>query len=245
MKKYIKIIGFCLALITVSCADKEECANDTKGPCGGGGQKPKVDLVILIDTSGSMGTSASIVSSEAASGISDALKICDSDLRVTYLGLDGTWPSTNFIQNSTTYLTTLHGSGVILAANRPPVGYNAEQGANGIEDLSKYFDWRVGACRAIFYISDERLGSCCPGNPTSVEVAEVAAAITEAKSNNVAVFANYLTYQALGAIILTNYTDLTTQTGGTLFTTPAVTAGYYSSNKVFNDIVCNACNGCK
>ena len=242
MKKYIKIIGFCLALITVSCGDKEECANDT---CGGGGQKPKVDLVILIDTSGSMATSASIVSSEAASAISDALAICDSDLRVTYLGLEGTWSGTNFTQTSRSYLQTLHGSSVILAADRAPSGYKSEQGANGIEDLSKYFDWRPEACRAIFYISDEELDGSAPRGDYANENTEVASAITEAKSNNVAVFANFLTYQALGASILTNYTDLTTQTGGILFTTPTVNAGYYSNKKVFKDIVCNACNACK
>lgn len=247
MKKYIKIIGLCLALIVTSCAKKEECKYDAVGDCGGNGKKPMVDLVILIDTSGSMSTIASSVSNEAASAISDALKNCDSDLRITYLGLDGGfWPGTNFTTDSRTYLQSLYGSPITFAADRPFKGYIAEQGANGIEDISKYFDWRPGACRAIFYISDEELDSILPIGDIANEDAETNAAIVEAKKNKVAVFANYLTYQGRGPSILQNYTDLTSMTGGVLFTTSLSTlpTNYYSINKVFDDIVCNACNGC-
>lgn len=245
MKNTIKVSKLIFTIVFVllsinSCKDEADCQYITA--CGGDAAKPKVDLIVLIDTSSSMGGSANVISTEAQSAINNALNTCNSDLRVVYLGVDGTWSGTNFSQSHRNYIYGIHGTSVTLAADQPFVGYTAEQGANAIEDLSKYFDWRTNACKAIYYISDERLDSITSNNAN--DDAATASAIVGANANNVAVFATYLTYQNLNANVLQNYTDITSQTGGILNTANAINAGYYSNSDVFQKIICNACNGC-
>lgn len=243
---FLKVSLFLLILTNVSCKDEKNCEYEEVA-CGGSATTPMVDLIVLIDTSGSMYTSASSVSTEATAALELAIQTCDSDLRVTYLGVDGVIAATNFTTSHRAYLTSLHGASVVLAADQNHVGYSSEQGANAIEDLSKYFDWRENACRSIFYISDEELDGSSPRADYLNEDAATADAISEAQDNNVAVFANYLTNQLLGPSILTNYTDLTSQTNGLLFTTGSnpLPANYYIDNDVFTEIVCNSCNGCE
>ncbi|MDB9931537.1 hypothetical protein OAD28_02305 [Flavobacteriales bacterium] len=100
--------------------EKEECVNLT---CGGSDANPMVDLIILIDCSGSMSSKATDISNQADSAIKLALLSCPSNLRVSWFGQDGTWNGTKFTQNYKTYLTAL---GVT------PMPANNEQGANGI-----------------------------------------------------------------------------------------------------------------
>jgi hypothetical protein len=242
----LKSVGVTMILLLAMACGDSDCEYDTYDPCGGSANRPMVDLIILIDTSGSMGTFAAQVSNEAQAGIDVALADCDSDLRVMYLGVDGTFGSTNFTTSHRDYLNALPGAPFPLAADLPPSGFLGEQGANAVEDLSNYFDWRDGACRSIFYISDEELDGSSPRGDTANEDLSTANAILGAQSNSVTVFSNYLTYQGLGASILQNYSDLTTQTGGLLFATNSnpLPANYYVDNNVFGDIVCNACNGC-
>jgi len=226
------------------------CTDDSceyKEPdCGGSASRPMVDLIVLVDTSGSMGVFASQLSSEAQAGIDAALATCNSDLRVVYLGLDGTIGSGNFNTSHRTYLNALPGAPFTLEADQPHVGFLQEQGANAVEDLSNFFDWRPNACRSIFYVSDEELDSIMPTADVANEDAVTAAAIATAISNSVTVFSHYITRQGRGPTILQNYTDLTTQTGGSLITSNgnALPANYYVDNNVFENIICNACNGC-
>ena len=238
--KNLKLIAFLLLLIGLGSCNKTECEYETV--CGGSSTNPKVDLVILIDGSGSMTSLASQISALADSAVQLALLDCPSDLRVEYLAMGSVWAGTKFTQTHRNYLTTLHGSGVSLAVDRD-LYFEQEQGANGVEDISSLYDWRDGACKSIFYISDEYLHS---GAPTAIQDLSTQAAIDSANANSVTVSANYLTYQGRPASVLANYQDLTTQTGGQLFATNAnpVPANYYTSNKVFNSLVCNACNNC-
>ncbi|MBK9014997.1 MAG: hypothetical protein IPM82_13500 [Saprospiraceae bacterium] len=128
----------------------EHCGeHDDDCPCSGGGSTPKVDLIVLIDPSGSMSSFATDVSDAAKSAIDKAKDKCVSDLKVTYLGVDGATSGTIFTISHRDYITDLPGA-VPLAADVPPVGSLADQGANAIQDLSKYAEWRNGACRAIF-----------------------------------------------------------------------------------------------
>jgi hypothetical protein len=60
------------------------------------GTNPSVDLVIVIDTSHSMRDQAVSLSRAADAAIQAASARCPSDLRVTWLGLEGTWAGTNF-----------------------------------------------------------------------------------------------------------------------------------------------------
>lgn len=50
-----------------------------------------VDLVIIIDTSPSMKDEASDLSNAAAEAIATASSSCPCDLRVIWLGIEGTW----------------------------------------------------------------------------------------------------------------------------------------------------------
>ncbi|MFH7028319.1 MAG: hypothetical protein ACHBN1_23700 [Heteroscytonema crispum UTEX LB 1556] len=52
---------------------------------------PTVDLVIFIDTSSSMKDEAQALSSSAEAAIAAAKSSCPSDLRVTWLGIEGIW----------------------------------------------------------------------------------------------------------------------------------------------------------
>ncbi len=198
-----------------------------------------VDLIVLIDTSGSMSESASAVSNAAGKAIKFAEVTCPNDLRVTYFGVDGIWPTTAFIQSHRDYIYALHGSATPLAADTNHVGLASEQGANAIEDLSSLFDWRDGACRAIFYISDEELDSISPTGDYANENTVTDAAIAAANANNVTVFAHHLTYQNRGAQIEQNYTDLCQMTGGMVHFSNAPDEGEYI--KLLQEAICNAC----
>ena len=247
IKTIISLIAIIItsSIVLISCK-KDKCKVTESGTCGGSNpSKPIVDLVVLIDGSGSMFSSANVISGEVQQALNAAQQECNTDLRVTYLSLESPWIGTNFISDQRAYLTGLYGSGISLAADRPYVGYGQEQGANGVEDIAKYFDWRAGACRAIFYISDEELDGIFPLNDVANEIAETNSAISAANSNNVAVSAHYIKFQNRAAFNDTNYLALTTNTNGQLFTSPSYpTAGYYTQNKVFNKIVCNACTNC-
>lgn len=122
---------------------------------------PSVDLVIVIDTSPSMKDEARSLSDAASSAIAKAKSSCPSDLRVVWLGIEGTWKGTSFDQTVRAYLTQkckvseskLRGrkKGEVADAGAQ------EDAARAIEDISDYFDWRTGAARAIFYLGDEAL----------------------------------------------------------------------------------------
>ena len=115
------------------------------------------DLIVLIDTSGSMSDEAGAVSAAAAAAVEGAKARCKVDLRIHYMGIEGTWPGTVFTTDYLAYLKGILNPDPAFETDNPTDGYTGEEGANGIEDLAKYFDWRPDACRAIFYISDEEL----------------------------------------------------------------------------------------
>ncbi len=194
-----------------------------------------VDLIILIDCSGSMSSKATDISNQADSAIKLALLSCPSNLRVSWFGQDGTWNGTKFTQNYKTYLTAL---GVT------PMPANNEQGAIGIQDLSNNFDWRDGACRAIFYISDEPINSVWDSTANGTPTAD---AIIQANNNSVTVSAHFQTQNNIGSWLQGNYQDVTSQTNGELFTsnTSPLPSGFYANNQVFDKLICNACNNCK
>lgn len=220
------------------------CREGQKCGCseGDGGREKggSVDLVVLIDTSGSMSGAAASVSAAAEKAIAAAHEACGSDLRVVYFGLQGTWAGTLFLTDHLKYLKGLH-PGADFAAEIAPVGYITEQGANAIHDLSNYFDWREGACRSIFYISDEELDGSAPRGDFENEAAATKAAIEAASDQGVTVFANHLNYFGLPAEIIQNYADLCEQTGGRLWTGGAPEVGAYV--EMLSQAICNACGG--
>lgn len=229
---------------TLSHCDSKvkKCNCDDKS---GNSKGKKTDLIVLIDASGSMGTSAKAISDAVDKAAKEAEKKCSPDLRLIFLGVDGVWSGTKFNQSHRKYIESLHGPGVVLSADKNHVGLKTEQGANAIEDLSKYADWRAGACRAIFYISDEELDSVSPRNDFANETAVTKAAIAEANSNNVTVFAHHLTYQNLATQIIQNYKDLCGDTGGKVYFSNAPSQKEYVN--LLTEVICNSCgiSACK
>ncbi|MEQ1559026.1 MAG: hypothetical protein ABL933_08850 [Methyloglobulus sp.] len=231
---------------SIDCARLETLANayiekncsqkvldiDSLHPCGGGvPSAQKVDLVILIDTSGSMSDEATGLSNAADAAVTAAKKKCAGDLRVEYLGLSGIWIGTKFTTTLETYLT---GKGVPVASllSLGGAGDPQENGARGIEDLAKFFDWRAGAQRAIFYLSDEGLEGGDPQD--AADVSEATNAINAANAATAKVF----TYAGtgIGAATQAEYARVATNTGGQAFVNPVASLGGFQT--VLENIIC-------
>ncbi|XXT24127.1 hypothetical protein WME94_21545 [Sorangium sp. So ce429] len=128
------------------------------------GSIPAVDLVVVIDTSSSMLDEADKLNKTISAAVAAAQASCPSDLRVTYLGIEGTFKGTRFESSVRTYLThklqvdpsRLRGRTAETAgATASDAAGFREDGARAIEDVTNHFDWRPGAARAIFYLGDE------------------------------------------------------------------------------------------
>lgn len=215
-----------------ACAKKE--FDQSAGNCvTGGGAAAPVDLLIVIDTSGSMNDEATQLSAAADAAIQSAAQSCPSDLRVQWFGIEGTWihhdPATKFTQ---TYRDYLHGIGI---PDTDIVGTpnDTEDGAAAVMDLSDHFDWRPSAAKAIFYLGDEALEG---GDPQNVDdVTAVDSAITVASNKGVTVF----TYFGTGNTdpnMLAEYTRLANGTGGQAFSAPIANIGGFQA--VLEKIIC-------
>ena len=120
----------------------------------------KVDLVVLIDTSASMKDEAEALSKGMVTAIKDARKACPSDLRVQFLGIEGTFATTEFTKTARQYLTGIGVDAAQLVARAHGGAKDSsaqEQIAPTVVDISRHFDWRAGAERALFVLGDESL----------------------------------------------------------------------------------------
>ncbi len=221
------------------CGEEEACGCGSEGSVSRTG---KVDLIILVDTSGSMSRFAAQVSSAAERAIENAKEKCPTDLRLLFMGVEGTWGGTRFTTNHLAYLQSLDPT-VTFATHTGHSGLASEEGANAVQDLSDYFDWREGACRAIFYVSDEELGSSRPRNDLANETAVTNAAIAAAKANKVTVFAHHITHLNRAAQILQNYQDLCTETGGLFYSSRTPDEDEYV--KMLSEAICKSCGTSK
>jgi hypothetical protein len=221
------------------CEEHDHKGCDCSGGGGSGSGGFKADVIILIDTSGSMGGVAKQVSDAAVTAIATAKAKCPGDVKVTFMGVEGTWPATNFATDYLVYLKTLHNPDPVFSTDTPNTQYGQEEGANAIEDLSKYYDWRPGACRAIFYVSDEELDSISPLGDVANEALAVSKAVTAANANKVSVFAHHLTYQNRGPSVIQNYKDLCNGTGGIAYFSSAPSVAEYE--KILTEAICSAC----
>lgn len=120
-----------------------------------------VDLVIAIDTSVSVKAEAEGLSQAAETAIANARSHCPSDLRVIWLGIEGTWKNTQFTRTVRDYLSKTCAIPESALKSRKkgelPSGGAQEDAARVMQDLATHFDWRTGAKRAIFYLGDEAL----------------------------------------------------------------------------------------
>ncbi|HEV7671410.1 MAG TPA: hypothetical protein VGS22_23065 [Thermoanaerobaculia bacterium] len=236
-------------------AGHEDCS------CGRpGGAKKIVDLVILLDSSSSMSWAATAVSSAAKDAVEQAARECPSDLRVTWLVVDGVKPGANppgnlgditpqlagtsFTQTHQQYLQSIGSVGPFAQDQPQPAGdstYWGEEGADAIADLCNYYDWRSGACKAVFYVSDTALDGL---GHDAVDVAASANAAAAAKANGVVIFAHHI-----GPIPppitpeMQSYSDMCNPTGGSAYFGPVDVSQYV---ELLKNAICKACGAeCK
>jgi hypothetical protein len=154
-------------------------------PCpSGDGRITPVDLILLMDMSGSMADEADPLSRKLEAILSTVTADkCRSDVRVSWLGIEGTKPRTQFTQTCRKYL--------LQELNIPrkqieSAAKDAEDGARSLIDLARHFDWRPGAKRLILFLGDEGLFQ---GNPQTREDREQAdRALVVAMEHQVTIF---------------------------------------------------------
>jgi len=202
----------------------------------------KVDLVVIMDTSDSMLDEAVALSAAVKRAIDTVSVSCPSDLRVLSLGIEGTWPDTQFSESYRAYLSRIGVSDeVILGAPLGTLLHQGaqEEGAAAVVDIAYHFDWRPGAARYIFYIGDEALKG---GNPqTEADVVAANRAITAARDKAVTVFTYCGTKvasqsEADHAVTKAEYARLAAETGGQTFAAPLTTISQFQT--VLAEIVC-------
>ncbi|MFU8907165.1 VWA domain-containing protein [Proteus sp. DFP240708] len=214
-----------------------------------------LDLVVVIDTSGSMSDESSDLSKDIDIAIQKALENCPSKLRVTFLGIEGTWDDTKFDQSASDYLKALGVPESRLQARKPfkeadgrDHAGNKEDLCRAVIDLSKHFDWRDGARRAVFVLGDEGMEG---GGGILTNAAEIKndEAIAVAQQEKVKVY----TYQGTPDDSATNldrfpsvadrdrvtkeYIRLAEQTGGRSY---IYTTGIANFSLVLQEILCDS-----
>lgn len=137
------------------------------------------DLVIIIDTSPGMRDEAVALSAAADAAIQHTLADRPLDLRVVWLGLEGSWQQTRFQQTVRDYLMTQCQvpENALRSRKRGRLSGGSAQadGARAMEDLCRHFPWRAGARRALFYLANSGLDGGGEGTgPAAVQAADQA-----------------------------------------------------------------------
>ncbi len=240
MSKY----KYFLLILLFSLSACDDCGPGDLMPCGGSNTTPMIDLVVIIDSSGSMGPISVAISDAAESAVAKALTTCNSDLQIKYFGLTTQSPSPLFANSFLAYLQGIETAPVTYASLTGHTGLASEQGANAIEDLSNYYDWREDACKAIFYISDEELDSSTPRQDFANELAVTNSAILAAQNNEVAVFSHFISSLGLDPQIVDMYEMLSEETGGIHKASDLneVSPEFYED--LIPEVICNSCSAC-
>lgn len=214
-----------------------------------------LDLVVVIDTSGSMSDESADLSNQIDEAIKKALDNCPSSLRVTFLGIEGTWDGTKFDQSVSDYLISQGVKENRLQARKPfkeadgrDHAGNKEDLCRAVIDVSKHFDWRDGARKAVFVLGDEGMEGG-GGVLTSAAVVKNNEAIFVAQSEKVKVY----TYQgtpnddpsnidrfptiADRDNVTKEYVRLAEQTGGRSY---IYTTGIANFSLVLQEILCDS-----
>ncbi|HEY0413398.1 MAG TPA: hypothetical protein VGD66_09665 [Allosphingosinicella sp.] len=227
--------------------------------CTGHGDGTKsVDLIVLLDSSGSMSSAGKAVSDAAEAAIAAAARECPSDLRVAYFVVDSTkagadpagflgditaiLAGTPFKQSHQQYLQGIGVTGPFKQDEPQPPGdptYPGEEGADSISDLCNFYDWRPGACRSIFYISDTALDGY-----SAFYDAAATNATAAALANGVVLFAHKIPEGAVdNAAREAAYDHMTNPTGGSTYHGPVDPAKYV---ELVKNAICRACGSeCK
>jgi len=195
---------------------------------------PKVDLVVVIDSSVSMKDEATALSKAVSAAIEAAKTSCPSDLVVTYLGIEGIFKGTQFERTVRAHLTETCGTKDADLRGRKfgtiAGGGGQEDGARALEDVALHHKWRPDSARAIFYLGDESLEG---GNEVSkqdqADIEAATRAIGVAKTANVKVH-TYLGTSGVKAKVKAEigaeYARVASETGGKSFTSQDALSGF-------------------
>ena len=194
---------------------------------------PQVDLVVVIDSSVSMKDEAAALSAAVDTAIEAARTSCPSDLRVTYLGIEGVFKETLFNRTVRDYLTGVGAAESDLRGRKRGTvaeGGAQEDGARAIEDVSLYFDWRANAARTVFFLGDEALeGGNENGKQDQADLEAATRAIDVASEAGVRVH-TYLGTSGVKAsvkqAIQGEYARVAQETGGQAFTSQDSISGF-------------------
>ena len=205
---------------------------------------PQVDLVVVIDSSVSMKDEAAALSAAVDAAIESARISCPSDLRVTYLGIEGVFKGTRFER---TVRKSLTATGIAEAALRGrkrgtvAEGGAQEDGARAIEDVSLYFDWRASAARTIFFLGDEALeGGNQNAQQDQADIEAATRAINVASQVGVRVHTYLGTSSVKASVkqaIEDEYARVAQQTGGQAFTSQDAISGFAD---VLKKVICGS-----
>ena len=198
---------------------------------------PDVDLVIVIDTSPSMKDEAQALSKAAQAAINTAKSSCPSNLRVTWLGIEGTCKGTKFNQTVRAYLTKESKEVDESSFRGRKRGELKSAGARAIEDIINFFNWRKSATKAIFYLGDEALdGGGSKTERADIESANIA--VEKAQSAGVKIYSYFGTSKSKHRQgIASEYARLATDTGGQAFTERDAIAGF---SAILEKIICDS-----
>lgn len=261
-RRYEAVINDRLDKLDLEMKNSLEPCDPKRGRCscsGSGGGEKLVDLIVLLDSSGSMSGAAKAVSDAAEAAIAAAARECPSNLRVAYFVVDSTkagadpaghlgditalLAGTPFTQSHQQYLQSIGAAGPFKQDEPQPPGdptYPGEEGADSISDLCNFYDWRPAACRSIFYISDTALDGY-----SAFYDAAATNATAAALANGVVLFAHKIPegFAPDDAAREAAYDHMTDPTGGSTYHGPVDTAKYV---ELVKDAICRACGSeCK
>lgn len=251
LEKRNKLIFFVLLISFYSCSDCNKIDLVSCGP----EESPLVDFVVIMDQSSSMREKARNISDAADRAIEEAKRDCGKDVRVEYLAINTVaFPSTLFTTTVKDYLSPLVPGGTsftidayayldTIATLTLP---HLEIGAAAITDVANYYDWRQGACKSIFYVSDEPVNGGF-AVPIEIETMAVNDAISAGIRNEVVFFMNTIQGEAFGMPIfnelnIANIDRLCLETKGRNYLTNEVDIETYLN--IMPEIICNSCAVC-
>ncbi|WP_239576519.1 vWA domain-containing protein [Archangium primigenium] len=203
---------------------------------------PAVDLVVVIDSSVSMKDEADALNQAVGAAIEAAKTKCPSDLRVTYLGIEGTFKNTRFDTTVKSYLvgTAKADEAALKGRKKGSVagGGAQEDGSRAIEDVVAHYDWRPDARRAIFYLGDEAFEG--GGKVDKDDIEANTRAIEAAKKGNVKVHTYLGTSGAKGKdrkALEDEFARAATETGGKAFTDKDALNGF---QELLEKVICGS-----
>lgn len=200
-----------------------------------------VDLVIVIDTSVSVKAEAKRLSQAAETAIANASSLCPSDLRVIWLGIEGTWSNTRFDRTVRQYLTTICAIPESAIKSRKKGELKSagaqEDAARVMQDIATHFDWRKGAKRAVFYLGNEALDAGGAKTlPKDIEAANLA--IQVAKTMQVAIHTYFgQSKSRYRHTIEAEYARVAQETGGQSFSAEGATEDFAT---ILQEIICGS-----